>query len=98
MGYGLSNDPDYPNFYYSMAYVYAERNQMDGAMDYVSKALARKVNLIAGKNARSARGRFFPAVHVQGEIQEVCRLACYAVATRRATAWPAFLREPARAV
>lgn len=44
--YGLSKDPDYPGFYYSMACVWAERNNMDRAMDYLQKAFARKANSI----------------------------------------------------
>src|SRR6202047_3160453 len=33
--YGFSKDPGYPGFYYSMACVWAERNNMDEAMNYL---------------------------------------------------------------
>jgi tetratricopeptide (TPR) repeat protein len=53
--YGLSKDPEYPAFYYSTACVYAERNNMDGAMDYLQKAFARKANNIPGESMPDPR-------------------------------------------
>lgn len=53
--YGISKDPDYPGFYYSMACVWAERNNLDNAMDYLQKAFARKANEIPGETMPDPR-------------------------------------------
>ncbi|MEP6707805.1 MAG: tetratricopeptide repeat protein [Pyrinomonadaceae bacterium] len=46
--YGISKDPDYPIFYYSLACTYSEMNNMDKAIDYLRLAFARKNNLVRG--------------------------------------------------
>ena len=53
--YGFSKDPGYPGFYYSMACVWAERNNMDEAMNYLQKAFARKTNSIPGERMPDPR-------------------------------------------
>lgn len=47
--YGISQDPTYPMFYYIMADVYGERNDMNKAMEYLRLALANKENVNAGE-------------------------------------------------
>jgi hypothetical protein len=47
--YGLSKDPNYPMFYYNLACVNAERDDMDKTMDYLKKAFALKANVIPGE-------------------------------------------------
>jgi tetratricopeptide (TPR) repeat protein len=49
LDYGISNDPDYPMFYYLMANTYAEMNDEDNAIDYLKRAFERKGNMIAGE-------------------------------------------------
>ncbi len=53
--YGVSQDPDYPMFYYNLGCVAAERNDMDKAMDYLSKAFALKANSIPGEGMPDPR-------------------------------------------
>jgi tetratricopeptide (TPR) repeat protein len=53
--YGLSKDPDYPMFYYNLACVNAERNDMDKTIDYLKKAFALKANAIAGEGMPDPR-------------------------------------------
>jgi tetratricopeptide (TPR) repeat protein len=48
--YGLSQDPGYPMFYYNLACVAAERNDMDKTMDFLRKAFANKANSIPGES------------------------------------------------
>jgi tetratricopeptide (TPR) repeat protein len=47
--YGLSIEPTYPLFHYNLACVYAERNDVDNAMKYLTSAFQYKANLIAGE-------------------------------------------------
>jgi len=44
--YGLSKDPVYPMFYYNLACVSAERNDMDKTIDFLKKAFALKAHAI----------------------------------------------------
>jgi hypothetical protein len=53
--YGISQDPDYPMFYYNLGCVAAERNDMDKAMDYLRKAFALKTNAIPGEGMPDPR-------------------------------------------
>jgi hypothetical protein len=53
--YGLSKDPNYPNFYYDLACVSAERKDMDKTMEYLQKAFARKANVISGETMPDPR-------------------------------------------
>ncbi|HYN14643.1 MAG TPA: tetratricopeptide repeat protein, partial [Terriglobales bacterium] len=47
--YGMAEDSTYPMFLYNMACVYAERNDLDNAMEYLRKAFSYKANLIPGE-------------------------------------------------
>lgn len=47
--YGISEDPDYPMFYYNMACTYGEMDNMEKAIEYLRLAFARKDNMIAGE-------------------------------------------------
>jgi hypothetical protein len=53
--YGLSKDPDYPMFYYNLACVNAERDDMDKTIEYLKKAFALKANAIAGEGMPDPR-------------------------------------------
>ncbi len=53
--YGINKDPDYPMFYYNMACTYAERQDMNMAMEYLKKAYARKDNSIEGEGVPDPR-------------------------------------------
>ncbi len=53
--YGISQDPDYPMFYYNLGCVAAERNDMDKAMDFLRKAFALKANSIPGEGMPDPR-------------------------------------------
>ena len=53
--YGVSKDPNYPMFYYNLACVYAERNDMTKTMDYLRKAFALKANAIPGEGMPDPR-------------------------------------------
>lgn len=53
--YGLSQDPDYPMFYYNLGCVAAERGDMNKAMDFLAKAFARKANSIPGEEMPDPR-------------------------------------------
>lgn len=47
--YGISKDPDYPLFYYLMACTYAEKEDMDKAIEYLKLAFDRSENMIPGE-------------------------------------------------
>jgi tetratricopeptide (TPR) repeat protein len=47
--YGISKAPDYPMFYYNMACTYAEKENMDKAIDYLKLAFDRRENMIPGE-------------------------------------------------
>ena len=53
--YGLSKEPKYPMFYYNLACVSAERNDMDTTIDYLQKAFALKTNVISGESMPDPR-------------------------------------------
>jgi len=53
--YGLSKDPDYPMFYYNLACTYAERNNMQKAMDYLQMAFSLKANSLPGEGMPDPR-------------------------------------------
>lgn len=48
-GYGISEDPEYPMFYYNMACTYGEMDNMEKAIEYLRLAFARKDNMIQGE-------------------------------------------------
>jgi tetratricopeptide (TPR) repeat protein len=47
--YGVSKDPTYPLFYYNLACTYAEREDMDRAIEYLRTAYKFKNNMITGE-------------------------------------------------
>lgn len=47
--YGISEDPEYPMFYYNMACTYGEMDNMDKAIEFLRLAFARKDNMISGE-------------------------------------------------
>ena len=47
--YGLSKDPKYPMFHYNMACTYAEMEDADNAIQYLSSAFENKQNMIRGE-------------------------------------------------
>ena len=47
--YGVSEDPEYPMFYYNVACTYGEMDNMEKAIDYLRLAFARKDNMIPGE-------------------------------------------------
>ena len=47
--YGVSEDPEYPMFYYNLACTYGEMDNMDKAIEYLRLAFARKDNMIPGE-------------------------------------------------
>jgi tetratricopeptide (TPR) repeat protein len=47
--YGISQDPDYPLFYYNMACYYGELGRRDEAIEQLRKAYARKAHVIPGE-------------------------------------------------
>ncbi len=53
--YGLSKDPSYPMFFYNMACVYAERNDLDDTLEYLTKAFEHKADRIPGENMPDPR-------------------------------------------
>jgi tetratricopeptide (TPR) repeat protein len=48
--YGISKDPNFPSFYYSIACVFAERGDMDKTMDYLRKSFSLKANVLPGES------------------------------------------------
>jgi tetratricopeptide (TPR) repeat protein len=48
--YGVSIDPNYPMFYYNIACVHGEKNDMENAIVYLQKAFANKAHVIPGEN------------------------------------------------
>ena len=47
--YGITEDPEYPMFYYNMAGTYGEMDNMEKAIEYLRLAYARKDNMIPGE-------------------------------------------------
>ena len=48
--YGIGKDPEYPGFYYGLACGFAERGNVDKAMEYLKKAFSLKANVIPGES------------------------------------------------
>jgi hypothetical protein len=53
--YGISKDPSYPMFYYNLACVSAQRNDMNKTMGFLRKAFALKANAIPGEGMPDPR-------------------------------------------
>jgi tetratricopeptide (TPR) repeat protein len=53
--YGLSQDPNYPLFYYNLACVYAEMQDLDRAAEYLKEAFKRKENILPGERMPDPR-------------------------------------------
>ena len=53
--YGLLRDPKYPSFYYTMACVYAERNDLDDTLSNLKMAFQYRRNLIPGEHMPDPR-------------------------------------------
>jgi tetratricopeptide (TPR) repeat protein len=53
--YGVLIDPNYPMFYYNIACVYGEKNDMENAIVYLQKAFANKAHVIPGENMPDPR-------------------------------------------
>lgn len=47
--YGLSQEPEYPLFYYNMACLHAELGELDPAIANLQKAFARRANVLPGE-------------------------------------------------
>lgn len=47
--YGISQDPDYPMFYYNLACTHGEKDNMDKAIEYLKLAFERRDNMIPGE-------------------------------------------------
>ena len=47
--YGISQEPDYPMFYYNMACTYGEKDDMDKSIEYLKLAFDRRENMIPGE-------------------------------------------------
>jgi tetratricopeptide (TPR) repeat protein len=47
--YGLTQDPEYPMFYYNLACTYGEMNKMDDTLTQLRLAYMHKANMIAGE-------------------------------------------------
>ncbi len=54
--YGAFEDPTYPMFWYNLACVYGERNDLDTAAEYLKKAFSYKANVIPGEKIPDPRG------------------------------------------
>jgi len=52
--YGLTKNSDYPLFYYNLACIYAEKNEMDRTMEYLTQAFERKKNVLPGEKMPDA--------------------------------------------
>lgn len=53
--YGIAKDSTYPNFYYDMACVFAERSDLDQTMVYLKKAFEFKQNVVPGEELPDPR-------------------------------------------
>jgi len=53
--YGLAKDPTYPNFYYTLACVYAEMGDLDHTLSSLKAAFDYRQNLIAGEQMPDPR-------------------------------------------
>jgi tetratricopeptide (TPR) repeat protein len=48
--YGIGKDPAYPGFYYGLACVFAERDDLDKIIEYLRKSFSLKANVIPGES------------------------------------------------
>jgi tetratricopeptide (TPR) repeat protein len=48
--YGISEDSEYPLFYYNMACTYGEMKDMEKAVEYLKLAFERRENMIPGEH------------------------------------------------
>jgi len=55
LNYGVSKDPDYPNFYYNLACVTAEKGDVSGTETNLKLAFERRGNVIPGEAFPDAR-------------------------------------------
>jgi tetratricopeptide (TPR) repeat protein len=55
LNYGVSKDPDYPNFYYNLACVTAEKGDVTGTEKNLKLAFERRENVIPGETFPDAR-------------------------------------------
>jgi tetratricopeptide (TPR) repeat protein len=55
LNYGVSKDPDYPNFYYNLACVTAEKGDVPGTEKNLKLAFDRRENIIPGETFPDAR-------------------------------------------
>ena len=55
LNYGVSKDPDYPNFYYNLACVAAEKGDVPGTEKNLRLAFERRENIIPGETFPDAR-------------------------------------------
>lgn len=53
--YGISKDPKYPNFYYTLACIYAEKNDLNQAISNLKTAFRYRANVIAGERMPDPR-------------------------------------------
>lgn len=55
IAYGISKDSTYPLFYYNMACVYAERDDLDNTIKYLKAAFSYKQNMLPGEEMPEPR-------------------------------------------
>ena len=53
--YGISQDPKYPNFYYTLACAYAEMNDLDHTISSLKTAFDYRANTISGETLPDPR-------------------------------------------
>ena len=85
--YGISKDPTYPNFHYTLACAYAESDDLDHTLEELRSAFKYKANIIAGEQMPDPRldesfQRFRSNERFQGLMASLYR-------QRRANAAPA---------
>jgi tetratricopeptide (TPR) repeat protein len=68
---GITKDPEFPNFYYGLACVYAGRDNMDKTKEYLRKAFQYRANVIAGESMPDpAKDDSFEKYMTNPEFQE----------------------------
>jgi hypothetical protein len=73
--YRISNDPTKPIFYYNMACVSAERNDLDNTMQYLTTAFGFEQNIIPGEKIPGPRkDDSFQRFSTKREIRQADRL------------------------
>lgn len=53
--YGVSQDPEYPMFYYNLACTFGERGELQGVLENLQLVLERKANMIPGEKLPDPR-------------------------------------------